>query len=116
MEKGFDVTVTVTPVNEPPTVTGDAAVSVDENTEAFSLAYTASDPEGDSTTFTWSLSGTDGRDFSIDRNEGILTFRNTPNYESPADGNRDNEYLVTVPGVGRSITRARWTSPLTWMT
>ena len=96
MEKGFDVTVTVTPVNEPPTVTGDTAVSVDENTEAFSLAYTASDPEGDSTTFTWSLSGTDGGDFSIDRNEGILTFRNTPNYESPADGNRDNEYRVTV--------------------
>ena len=95
-EKGFNVTVTVTPVNEPPTVTGDTAVSVDENTEAFSLTYTASDPEGDSTTFAWSLSGADGRDFSIDRNKGIVTFRNTPNYESPADGNRDNEYLVTV--------------------
>ena len=25
-----------------------------------------------------------------------MTFRNTPNYESPADSNRDNEYLVSV--------------------
>ena len=25
-----------------------------------------------------------------------MTFRNTPNYESPTDSNRDNEYLVSV--------------------
>ncbi len=92
----FDVTVTVTAVNEPPTVVGDAAVSIDENTDTFSRSYTASDPEGSSSTFTWSLAGTDSGDFNIDQNTGELTFRSTPNYESPADGNRDNEYLVTV--------------------
>ncbi len=92
----FDVAVTVTPVNEPPTVTGDTDITLDENTRTFSRTYTASDPEGAASTFTWSVSGTDGGDFNIDRNTGELTFRNTPNFESPADGNRNNEYLVTV--------------------
>jgi len=92
----FDVTVTVTPVDEPPEISGDTAATVNENADDFSRTYSASDPEGVNSTFTWSLSGTDGGDFNIDRNTGKLTFRNTPNYESPADSNRNNEYLVTV--------------------
>ena len=92
----LDVRVTVTDVNEPPTVTGDTVLSVDENTENFSRTYSASDPEGADSTFTWSLSGTDSGDFNINRDTGELTFRNIPNYESPADYNRNNEYLVTV--------------------
>ena len=92
----FDVTVTVTPVDEPPEISGDTSATVNENADDFSRTYSASDPEGVNSTFTWSLSGTDGGDFNIDRNTGKLTFRNTPNYESPADSNRDNEYLVTV--------------------
>ena len=92
----LDVTVTVTQVNEPPTVAGDIAPTVDENSETFSRRYNASDPEGIASTFTWSLSGTDSGDFNIDRSTGELTFRNTPNYESPVDSNRNNEYLVTV--------------------
>ena len=91
----LDVTVTVTPVNEPPTVIGLDTRTIDENDENFSESYSASDPEGASTTFTWSLSGTDRGDFNISQ-DGELTFRNTPNYESPADSNRNNEYLVTV--------------------
>ena len=91
----LDVTVTVTPVNEPPTVTGDTGPRVDENSETFSRRHNASDPEGSSTTFTWSLSGTDGGDFNISQ-DGELTFRNTPNYERPADSNRNNEYLLAV--------------------
>ena len=92
----FDVKVTVTPVNEAPTVTGDIAPTVDENSETFSRRYHATDPEGVSSTFTWSLSGTDGSDFNINRNTGELTFRNTPDYERPADSGGNNEYLVTV--------------------
>ena len=33
---------------------------------------------------------------NIDRNTGELTFRNTPDYERPADSGGNNEYLVTV--------------------
>ena len=41
------------------------------------------------------LSGTDGGDFTINQ-DGELTFRFSPDYERPADSNRDNLYLVTV--------------------
>ena len=92
----ISVTVTVGDVDEGPTVTGEADPSVDENTETFSRTYSASDPEGAASTYTWSLSGTDRGDFDIDRNTGELTFKNTPDYERPADSGGNNEYLVTV--------------------
>ncbi len=66
-------------------------------------AYTALDPEGD--TIVWSLSGEDMGDFSI--SGGRLTFRATPNYESPADRNTDNSYHVTVRATGGGFTATR---------
>ena len=48
------------------------------------------------TTITWSPSGRDGGDFTIDRETGLLTFRTLPDYERPADSNRDNVYELTV--------------------
>ena len=92
----ISVTVTVNDVDEGPTVTGETEPSVDENTENFSRIYTGADPEGAVSTISWSLSGTDRGDFNVDSNTGELTFRNAPDYEAPADSNRDNEYLVTV--------------------
>ena len=43
----------------------------------------------------WSLSGADGGLFTISETGG-LTFGSPPDYESPADSDRDNEYEVTV--------------------
>ena len=88
------VTIIVTDVNEGPEVSGRNSYTVEENQELSGAEFFATDPEGDSVA-RWSLSGTDGGDFSISET-GELTFRNTPNYESPADSNRNNEYLVTV--------------------
>ena len=96
LSSSFDVTVTVTAVNESPTVDGQAQLTIFENDEGFSASYSASDPEGVASTFTWSVTGTDRGDFVIDRNTGELTFRNTPNYESPTDSNGDNVYVFTV--------------------
>ena len=92
----LDVTVTVTDQNEGAVVTGDQTIAVRENQDpAVTLAtYSATDPEGQRIT-RWSLSGSDGGDFLISAN-GDLAFRNTPDYDRPADSNRDNEYLVTV--------------------
>ena len=87
------VTVTVTHQNEAPIVTGNTEVSYPEAGTAAVGAYRATDDDGASVT--WSLSGTDRGDFSISAN-GVLTFRNLPNFEAPADANRNNEYLVTV--------------------
>ena len=90
----LNVAVTVTDVNEGPEVTGRTTFTVVENLDWPGASFTATDPEGDAVT-RWSLSGSDGGDFNISEN-GELTFRNTPDYDRPADSNRDNEYLVTV--------------------
>ena len=90
----LNVAVTVTDVNEGPEVTGTTSFTVVENLDWPGASFTATDPEGDAVT-RWSLSGSDGGDFNISEN-GELTFRNTPDYDRPADSNRDNEYLVTV--------------------
>ena len=42
----------------------------------------------------WSLEGDDAGDFSI--SGGMLSFMSSPNYESPADADTDNTYMVTV--------------------
>ena len=97
----FDVTVTVTDVNEGPEVSGRETISVQEYTDpnldpqTQTLAtYSATDPEGSAIT-RWSLSGSDGGDFLISES-GELTFRYVPDYDRPADSNRDNEYLASV--------------------
>ena len=92
----FPVTITVTDQNEGATVSGRTEIAVEENRDATLVlaTYTASDPEGQAIT-RWSLGGSDSGDFSISE-DGELTFRNTPDYDRPADSNRDNEYLVTV--------------------
>ena len=93
------VTVTVTELNEGPVVSGTATFTVNENQDLSGATYIASDPEaiaGVTTSITWSVSGRDGGDFNIDRETGALTFRSLPDYERPADSNRDNESEVTV--------------------
>ena len=95
----FEVTVTVSELNEGPVVSGTATFTIDENQDLPGATYTATDPEaigGVTTSITWSVSGRDGGDFTIDRETGVLTFRTLPDYERPADSNRDNEYEVTV--------------------
>ena len=87
------VTITVTGENEPPQITGDTTFSYPENGTDAVHTYAATDPESGS--ITWSLTGDDAGDFSIS-NTGELTFRETPNFEGPADANTDNVYLVTV--------------------
>ena len=92
------VTITVRDVNEPPDVAGTQVLSFAENhsTESVLATYSAIDPEDPSALITrWSTSGTDGGDFTISEN-GELTFRNVPDYESPADSGRDNVYSFSV--------------------
>ena len=44
---------------------------------------------------TWSLSGDDGDEFSINT-AGDLRFKSLPSFENPTDADRDNQYRVTV--------------------
>ena len=72
----LDVTVAITNVNEPPTVTGNATPSVDENTTAVAT-YSATDPE--EVPPSWSLQG--GAGVFMITSAGALAFTTAPNYE-----------------------------------
>ena len=75
-----------------------------EGQDLTGATFTARDPEDAGAAVTrWSLSGGDGGDFTITdtseppgQNSAQLAFRNTPDYDRPADSDRDNEYLVTI--------------------
>ena len=92
----LDVTITVTDVNEGPRISGNSTLTVSENYDEILETYTARDPEAlDADISLWSLSGSDGGDFIINE-DGELTFRDPPDFDSPSDSNRDSEYLVTI--------------------
>ena len=91
------VAVTVTDAIEnlaAPTITGDATVTVTENSTAVAT-YQAVDPDGATSTFTWTLGGDDAGAFEIS-DAGVLTFDPAPDFEAPGDADRDNIYEVTV--------------------
>ena len=91
---GFDVTVEITDVDEPPVIAGGAIFdNYLENGASAVETYTASDPESD-TSITWSLAGPDRGDFTIAG--GALIFASGPDYESPTDLGGNNHYVITV--------------------
>ena len=95
-EGTLEVTVTVTEVNEGPEISGRDTLTVSENYDEVLATYSATNPENTSAEITrWSVTGRDGGDFTVNE-DGELSFRNPPDYERPADSNRDNEYEVTV--------------------
>ena len=96
------VTIMVTDVDEVPVisvgvgglaVTGQSAIDYAEDGTGMVATYSAAGP--DAARATWSLEGDDAGDFRIS-SAGVLTFRTTPNYETPADADTDNVYMVTV--------------------
>ncbi|HEX7151336.1 MAG TPA: cadherin domain-containing protein [Thermoanaerobaculia bacterium] len=88
------IAVTVTDVNEAPSITSSNAASVPENTTAVTTV-TTTDPEGN--TITYSITGgADAALFSIDSSTGALTFNAAPDYEAPADADTNNSYIVQV--------------------
>ena len=90
----FDVTVTVSPVDEPPAITGETTIpDYDENGTGDVATYTADDPEGD-TNITWTLGGTDRAAFTI--TGSVLSFAGAPDYERPTDSGGNNHYEVIV--------------------
>ena len=90
----IEVTITVTNVNEPPVIGGDAAITVAENSTGVLDTYVAVDPEGIDIT-EWSLRGSDADKFTISAT-GELSFSSSPDYDEPGDADGDNVYNVRV--------------------
>ena len=97
----FNVTVTVTQVNETPEITSDnpahtfAEIEYDATTAVLEVdRFTGRDEETE--TISWSLGGTDMGDFSINSASGVLSFSQRPNLEMPADDGGNNVYDIIV--------------------
>ena len=89
------VTITVTTPNEPPTITGPSSVNYAENATLTVATYTVADPDDDDASITLTLGGTDALRFEISET-GVLSFKASPDYETPGDANEDNVYAITV--------------------
>ncbi len=89
----LDLTVSVADVNEPPVISGEATVAFAELRTGTVARYSASDPEDRSVTWR-PLEGTDRNEFRFDN--GALSFAATPDFETPADANRNNEYSLRL--------------------
>ena len=105
------VTITVTDVNEDPSVSGAASIDHVENgteldinaetSDVQAAVYTATDEDdadNAATGLTWLLSGADASKFDITDSSAArtLSFKANPDYESPGDSGRNNVYEVTV--------------------
>jgi hypothetical protein len=93
------LTVTITNVNEAPTISTNSsasthAVSQAENISAV-ITYSATDVDS-GTSLTWSISGTDAVDFAIDSVTGVLAFATNPDFEAPLDSDTNSAYVVTI--------------------
>ena len=98
----YEIVLKFTKLNETPSITSNgggntASVMIDENTTMVT-DVNATDPDNETEGgggLSYSLSGADSGQFSIDQN-GILSFNIAPNFENPADAGTDNNYNVTV--------------------
>ena len=98
------LTISITNVNEAPVIAGPPIVNYQENSTQAVATYTANDPENDS--ITWSVAGAGREKFEIS-DRGQLTFKASPDFEDPADANRDNAYGVTVIASDGEISGSR---------
>jgi hypothetical protein len=83
--KNQTVTVTITNVNEAPTISINGSGETHTITQAENIAsvltYTATDVDAGSS-LSFSISGTDAADFAINSSSGVLTFAANPDFAS----------------------------------
>ncbi|MBE9255807.1 FG-GAP repeat protein, partial [Synechocystis salina LEGE 00031] len=89
------IVITVTDVNEAPTITSGTTANFAENGTGTVYTVTATDPESDSITYGLETTG-DYLLFDIDSNTGVVTFKTSPDFENPTDIGTDNVYDITV--------------------
>ena len=92
--------------NNPPAFTGSSTFSVQENGVNVGTVV-ASDSDAEDRITGYSVSG--GADRSLFRinSGGVLSFHSTPDFESPSDAGRNNEYVVEVTVTSGTGVRER---------
>ena len=91
-----DLTISVTDVDEAPSISSEALFEIAENTATETIIHTASasDPEGQDVSF--AISGADATGFSIDPSSGALSISASPDYENTTDADSDNIYKFAL--------------------
>jgi len=92
------VTISVTDVNEAPSITSGTTGSVAENAATSTVVYTAASTDPESDTLTYALTGTDAAAFSIDATTGQVKLL------TPADFETKASYSVTVNAMDATHT------------
>lgn len=93
------ITISVTDSNEAPVIVNYSsnpthAISIAEGNSAV-VTFAATDVDT-GTTLTWSISGTDANDFTINASTGVLEFLSAPDFEAPTDSGGNNGYLIII--------------------
>ncbi|MCY2966934.1 MAG: FG-GAP-like repeat-containing protein, partial [Planctomycetota bacterium] len=99
---------TITNDDHVPVFTSSATASFAENGTGTVLTVTATDADLPAQTITYSLSGGADRALFTLTNGGLLTFKNSPNFEAPGDAGTDNVYNIQVTandGAGNTTTQ-----------
>ena len=92
------VVISVTNVNEAPSVTSAATATTVENVSPSTAVYTvtAADPDANPS-LTYVISGgNDASLFNINASTGAVTFKASPNFEAPTDAGVNNVYDIIV--------------------
>lgn len=93
------LSVTITNVNEAPTITTNTSAATYSITQAENISsvvtYAGTDVDT-GTSLSYSISGTDAGDFTMGSTTGILRFAQNPDFEAPADSDSNNIYIFIV--------------------
>ena len=95
------------PPNQPPVFSSAAAASVVENVTGAVYQAAASDPDGDSVTYSL-VGGADAARFTMSAS-GQLSFVSSPNFDLPSDADANNVYEIQI---GASDSKASTTLAL----
>ena len=104
-EGSIPVSIDLTDLNEAPVFTGEPTLEAAEN-QSFAGSVGADDlDQGDAIT-DYTITGGADRNLIEINSGGTLSFKDDPDFESPADAGRNNSYAVEVTVTGGSAGRA----------
>jgi hypothetical protein len=93
------VTITISNVNEAPIITtnnSDPTFALTLSEGITKVATFNGIDQDAGASLSWTISGTDAADFTINASNGALAFGIAPNYRAPADSDTNNTYIVIV--------------------
>ena len=104
-ERAIPVFIELNDLNEPPVFTSGAAFEATEN-QTFAGRVTADDLDGGDDIANYTVTGGADQALLEVNSSGLLTFKADPDFESPSDAGRNNQYNVAVTATGGTGGRA----------